>query len=189
MLNTPRMRLEARDRRKSSVTALSFLAILAVAGFVAVPLAGAYSSFAYAWHRPVESARSTLVTGAGMELSREAVNVTGGWGSLSPAGRDDPTGVQAIAFDLTESRGWDEGEFRCLVALWSRESGWNSTAQNPSSGAYGIPQALPASKMASAGADWATNPVTQIRWGLGYIDARYGSPCGAWRHSEQKGWY
>jgi hypothetical protein len=70
-----------------------------------------------------------------------------------------------------------------------RESRWNHVAENPSSGAYGIPQALPGSKMASAGDDWATNPETQIRWGLGYIDARYGSPCAAWEHSEEKNWY
>ena len=70
-----------------------------------------------------------------------------------------------------------------------RESGWNPFADNPTSSAYGIPQALPGSKMASAGADWATNPVTQIRWGLGYIRDRYGSPCGAWAHSEANGWY
>jgi len=183
------MRMGARNRRKSSITARSVIAILAVAGFVAVPLAGPYSSTAYAWYQPVEGARSIFVTGSGLEVAREAVSVTGGWGSLPAAGRGDPDGAQAIAYDLVEGRGWSEGEFRCLVALWSRESGWNSTAQNPSSGAYGIPQALPASKMASAGADWATNPETQIRWGLGYIDARYGSPCGAWGHSERKGWY
>ena len=70
-----------------------------------------------------------------------------------------------------------------------RESGWNPSAQNASSGAYGIPQSLPGSKMASAGADWATNPATQIKWGLGYIQDRYGSPCGAWGHSESYGWY
>jgi hypothetical protein len=87
------------------------------------------------------------------------------------------------------ARGWDQGEFGCLVALWSKESGWNHFAQNRSSGAYGIPQALPGEKMASAGADWATNPETQIRWGLGYIDARYGTPCAAWGHSQQKNWY
>ncbi len=83
----------------------------------------------------------------------------------------------------------DEGEYQCLHALWAKESGWNHFAQNRSSGAYGIPQALPGAKMASAGEDWATNPETQIRWGLGYIDARYGSPCAAWQHSQQKNWY
>jgi outer membrane biosynthesis protein TonB len=85
--------------------------------------------------------------------------------------------------------GWDDSEFTCLESLWNRESGWDYTAANKSSGAYGIPQSLPGSKMASAGADWKTNPATQIAWGLKYIDGRYGSPCGAWQHSENKGWY
>ena len=74
------------------------------------------------------------------------------------------------------------------MKLWNRESGWRTTAQN-SSGAYGIPQALPGSKMASAGADWRTNAATQIKWGLGYISGRYGTPCGAWGHSQSTGWY
>jgi hypothetical protein len=74
-------------------------------------------------------------------------------------------------------------------ALWNVESGWNVTAANPSSGAYGIPQALPGSKMASAGADWQTNAATQIRWGLGYIKSVYGSPCAAWGHEQVDGWY
>ena len=80
-------------------------------------------------------------------------------------------------------------QFGCLVSLWDRESGWNVYAQNPSSGAYGIPQALPGSKMGTAGSDWQTNAATQIAWGLGYIADRYGSPCGAWSHSESAGWY
>ena len=74
------------------------------------------------------------------------------------------------------SYGWSSSQFSCLVSLWNQESGWNVTASNPSSGAYGIPQALPGSKMASAGADWQTDAATQIRWGLGYIKADYGSP-------------
>jgi hypothetical protein len=87
------------------------------------------------------------------------------------------------------ARGWSESDFTCLVQLWNKESGWRSNAANPSSGAYGIPQALPGSKMASAGADWATNPATQITWGLGYIAGRYSTPCGAWSHSQSSGWY
>jgi len=75
------------------------------------------------------------------------------------------------------------------VSLWNKESGWNYQAQNRSSGAYGIPQALPGSKMSSAGGDWQTNAATQVRWGLGYILGRYGSPCGAWDHSQSVGWY
>jgi hypothetical protein len=85
--------------------------------------------------------------------------------------------------------GWPVTEFGCLLPLWNTESGWNYAASNPSSGAYGIPQALPGDKMASAGADWMTNPVTQIRWGLGYIQSVYGSPCAAWSHEQAYGWY
>jgi hypothetical protein len=85
--------------------------------------------------------------------------------------------------------GWGASQFGCLDRLWTKESKWSLTATNPSSGAYGIPQALPGSKMASAGSDWRLNPVTQISWGLGYIRSRYGSPCGAWGHSMASGWY
>lgn len=85
--------------------------------------------------------------------------------------------------------GWSGAEWECLNALWSRESGWNSNSHNSSSGAHGIPQALPGSKMASAGADWVSNPATQIKWGLGYIKNRYGTPCGGWSHSQSVGWY
>jgi hypothetical protein len=101
----------------------------------------------------------------------------------------DPGTAQAVAYDMVQARGWGDSEFSCLVALWKRESGWRVNAYNAGSGAYGIPQALPGSKMASAGADWATNPATQIKWGLGYISGRYGSPCGAWGHSQSSGWY
>ncbi len=85
--------------------------------------------------------------------------------------------------------GWNTRQHQCLVVLWNRESGWNHKAKNKSSGAYGIPQALPASKMKSAGADWKTNPMTQIKWGLKYIKIRYQTPCGALSHSNKKGWY
>jgi hypothetical protein len=94
-----------------------------------------------------------------------------------------------IARALMGQFGFGADQFGCLDSLWTRESGWNPSADNPSSSAYGIPQALPGSKMASAGADWATNPATQIKWGLGYIQDRYGSPCGAWAHSESAGFY
>ena len=99
---------------------------------------------------------------------------------------DDP---RAIAQALLPSFGFGADQFGCLDSLWSRESGWRVNADNPYSSAYGIPQALPGSKMSSAGADWMWNPETQIRWGLGYIADRYGSPCGAWGHSQSHGWY
>ena len=99
---------------------------------------------------------------------------------------EDP---RSLAKPLLSARGWGDSEFQCLVALWNRESHWNPYAKNSSSGAYGIPQALPGSKMASAGSDWQTNPVTQIKWGLGYIAGRYGTPCSALGHSNSVGWY
>jgi hypothetical protein len=101
----------------------------------------------------------------------------------------DPASAQGIARSMmAASYGWGDDQFACLVALWNKESGWRVNAANPS-GAYGIPQALPGSKMASAGADWQTNPATQIAWGLGYIAGRYGNACGAWSHSQSVGWY
>jgi hypothetical protein len=99
-----------------------------------------------------------------------------------------PGSAQQIAMSMLGSYGWASSQFSCLNELWNRESGWRTTAENPS-GAYGIPQALPGSKMASAGADWQTSATTQIRWGLGYIKGQYGSPCGAWSHEEATGWY
>jgi hypothetical protein len=99
---------------------------------------------------------------------------------------DDP---REIARALLAEFGFSADQFGCLDSLYMGESGWRVDADNPSSSAYGIPQALPGSKMASAGADWATNPVTQIRWGLGYIQDRYGSPCGAWSFKQGNGWY
>lgn len=101
----------------------------------------------------------------------------------------DPGTAKAFAYGLVKDMGWGEDQYSCLVALWTRESQWNALAENPYSGAYGIPQSLPGNKMASAGADWKTNPETQIRWGLGYITGRYITPCGAWEHSERKNWY
>jgi hypothetical protein len=96
---------------------------------------------------------------------------------------------RSLARALLAERGHGGEQFSCLDRLWTKESEWRTTAANPTSSAYGIPQALPGSKMASAGADWRTNPATQIRWGLGYIDDRYGTPCAAWQHSQARNWY
>jgi hypothetical protein len=100
-----------------------------------------------------------------------------------------PGSAQQIALQMLGSYGWSSSQFTCLDSLWNEESGWNVTASNPSSGAYGIPQALPGSKMASAGPDWETDATTQITWGLDYIRSTYGSPCAAWDHEEADGWY
>jgi resuscitation-promoting factor RpfB len=117
-------------------------------------------------------------------VSVAAVALVGTAAACSP-----PTNPRTIARNMLFAYGWgNDAQFACLDQLWNRESGWNPNASNPS-GAYGIPQALPGSKMSSAGADWATNPETQIRWGLSYIGGSYGSPCGAWSHSLSTGWY
>lgn len=101
----------------------------------------------------------------------------------------NPSENVKIGEQLASNRGWTGEQWYCLYQLWQRESGWNTTSGNSSSGAYGIPQALPGSKMASAGSDWATNPTTQINWGLGYIAGRYSAPCDAWASSQSRGWY
>ena len=113
----------------------------------------------------------------------------GGGSSLVPSGPPpDPSSARGIAYNMLASFGFSTDQFGCLNDLWTQESNWVYNAEN-ASGAYGIPQALPGSKMASAGADWQTNPATQIKWGLGYIKGIYGTPCGAWSHEEADGWY
>jgi membrane protein involved in colicin uptake len=97
--------------------------------------------------------------------------------------------ARSIAADMVAARGWSSAQFDCLDNLWAKESNWRVSAENPSSSAYGIPQALPGSKMSSAGSDWRSNPATQIEWGLGYISSRYGNPCAAWEHSRANNWY
>ena len=101
-----------------------------------------------------------------------------------------PAGAQQTARSMAATQyGWGDDQFGCLVNLWNRESGWSVNALNESSGATGIPQALPGDKMAIAGDDWQTNPATQIAWGLSYISSGYGTPCAAWNHSESNNWY
>lgn len=105
------------------------------------------------------------------------------------AAANTPDGARETARSIALSDyGWGDGEFSCLDSLWTKESGWNYEAENPS-GAYGIPQSLPGSKMSTVAEDWATNATTQITWGLKYIDDVYGSPCSAWGHSQSTNWY
>jgi hypothetical protein len=106
--------------------------------------------------------------------------------SAAPVASGSP---RQIAQAMLASFGWSSSQFSCLDPLWAHESGWSVTAYNAGSGAYGIPQALPGSRMASAGPDWQTNAATQIRWGLEYIKGTYGSPCAAWDHEQATGWY
>jgi len=109
-----------------------------------------------------------------------------GQAATAPAASGSP---QQIAEAMLGSFGWSSSQFSCLDPLWAHESGWSATAYNAGSGAYGIPQALPGSRMASAGPDWQSDAATQIRWGLKYIRDTYGSPCGAWDHELATGWY
>lgn len=101
---------------------------------------------------------------------------------------NDVASLQNYAHNLVLSYGWSEADFTALVSLWNAESGWNVHASN-SSGAYGIPQALPGSKMSAFGSDWASNGQTQIKWGLSYIKSTYGSPSAAWGNFCSRGWY
>lgn len=105
--------------------------------------------------------------------------------SLERAQEDPKSAARTLMADY----GWGDDQFSCLDSLWTKESNWQYNAQNPSSGAYGIPQSLPAEKMAEFGSDYLTNPVTQIKWGLSYINDVYGTPCSAWSHSQATNWY
>lgn len=192
----------ALSSRKNATVVFSFAATAAV---VLVNLVGPYSTDA--------ANAASLGQGPYSALGSQGV-VTGNYIVLSSGGSEsyvseakkviaaaassvgslpqivpDPGSAQAIAHDLVLARGWDENEFSCLVSLWGHESGWRVNAGNVSSGAYGIPQALPGSKMASAGEDWLSNPATQIVWGLGYVSGRYGTPCSALASWQNNGWY
>ena len=141
------------------------------------------------------AAAQQTATSSGTSSSGSSSNSAAGGGTPTvslPA--PNPGSAQSIAMNMLSSFGFgadssSNPQYGCLVNLWNRESGWNYQAENPYSGAYGIPQALPGDKMASAGADWQTNPATQIKWGLGYIQSIYGTPCGAWNFELANGYY
>ncbi|QEE60929.1 hypothetical protein FVA74_04535 [Salinibacterium sp. dk2585] len=123
-------------------------------------------------------------------LAAEADRLAAERAAQAAAALATPAGAQAHAREVMAQRyGWGADQASCLVNLWQKESGWRWDALNPSSGATGIPQSLPGSKMATHGADWQTNPATQISWGLDYIKRAYGTPCGAWGKSQAVGWY
>lgn len=135
--------------------------------------------------RPVQVAAGS--GGGGSSSSGSSGSTSGGTVPALPA--PNPGTAQSIAYNMMSSFGWNpKTYFSCLDSIWTRESGWNYQAEN-ASGAYGIPQALPGSKMASAGADWQTNPTTQIKWGLGYIQSTYGDPCSAWSFWQAHSYY
>ena len=151
----------------------------------------------------VESERSVLARNVSTEPRNEivaigtkvapkassAVDLSGDSTPVASGSIASPAQAKSIAKGMVAARGWDDSQYACLVSLWNRESGWRVTAGNRSSGAYGIPQSLPGSKMASAGPGWRTDAGTQISWGLSYIKGRYKTPCGAWSHFQRKNWY
>jgi len=139
---------------------------------------------------PTQVAAATA-TGNATGNATGASGGTGGGGGVIyvTSSPPDPGTAQSTAYSIMGSFGFSsQTYFGCLQDIWNRESGWRYDAEN-ASGAYGIPQALPGSKMASAGADWQTDPATQIRWGLGYIKNVYGNPCSAWAFEEANGYY
>jgi Transglycosylase SLT domain len=188
-----------------TVPAASAAAAVAVAGYLvvkpgAVPAGAAFAAAAVSNSRAMAvleqqrqqmivmdaAAHTTRLVGspkvAARPLDVAAASGSTGGGTTVAAPPPSPGTARSIAYNMMTSFGFNPAtQFSCLDNIWTRESNWNYLAMNPS-GAQGIPQALPGSKMASAGADWATNPATQIKWGLGYIQARYGTPCDAWAY-------
>jgi hypothetical protein len=136
------------------------------------------------------SPAQVLAAQSAAQSQSSATSETGGTTVNTPAAPANPSGAEAIGKSMLTAFGFNQTtQWTCLYNLWTRESGWNVYAENPSSGAYGIPQSLPGSKMESAGSDWETNPATQIKWGLGYIQSVYGTPCGAWDNELAYGSY
>lgn len=138
-----------------------------------------------------ERAKEAEAAAASRKKEREAAEKAAAkpYDGPIPSSCEEFSGNRKIGCAIMLDEGFGMDQFPCLDKLWTKESGWNHKAYNEGSGAYGIPQALPGSKMGSVADDWKTNPATQIKWGLGYIEGRYDDPCGAWAHSQSTGWY
>jgi len=169
-----------KSGKLAAVIASSVLAAAVLAVVLAAPSALANSS-----------ARSSFAAVTGSAGSTQALHQVRVATALAQAGSTPPNqqAPQQIARKMLRSFGWTWRQFKYLNLLWEAESSWNVSAENPSTGAFGIPQAVPGSKMSAAGPDWQTDAATQIRWGLGYISAAYGSPRSAWEHEVTYGWY
>lgn len=184
-------------RRGAALPSLAFLFVSALMAVTVVdPYAGNINA-AYAddYYTPNYNGTQTsdVIPNTEVSFARGGFDIVTGADFnrlfVADAGIPDPGSAKAFAYDLGSQLGWGQDQYSCLVKLWNRESNWNYLAQNTSSGAYGIPQALPGDRMATEGADWATNPQTQIRWGVKYIQHRYKNPCNALVHSNNIGWY
>jgi hypothetical protein len=182
--------VERHVRNQHALAQFAFWVALATVLVIAIVPAPAHSTASAASGATASLPVQSLVVAVdeGLTVTRDIYRATPR--PLAPvAGVPDAGSAKAIAWELLQARGWGTDQYDCLVSLWTRESHWNTFAENKSSGAYGIPQALPGSKMAAFGDDWRTNPETQIQWGLAYISGRYSTPCGAWSAFQSKGWY
>jgi hypothetical protein len=147
----------------------------------------AQRSAALAHAKAIRVARAERAAAARRDAARRAAEAERAARSYM---RSFPSGsARAIGAQMVADRGWSSSQFMCLDSVWTHESNWRINAYNSSSGAYGIPQAAPGSRMGSVGSDWRTNPATQISWGLSYIAARYGDPCAAWSFWQSHHWY
>lgn len=184
----PNLRLTLSSTISSSPKSGTLVAVIASSALaVAALTAGMAAPPALA----VSSARSSAAAAAGSAGSVRALGQVRAASVLAPAANTAPVqqAPQQIARKMLRSFGWTWRQFKYLNLLWEAESSWNVSAENPSTGAYGIPQAVPGGKMSAAGPDWQTDAATQIRWGLDYISATYGSPRSAWEHEVADGWY
>ncbi len=184
----PKLRLTLSSTISSSPKSGKLVAViagLALAVAVLIAVMAAPSALAGT------SARSSAETVTGPAGSLQALSQIRVATALAPAESSPPNqqAPQQIARKMLRSFGWTWRQFKYLNLLWEAESSWSVSAENPSTGAFGIPQAVPGSKMSAAGPDWQTDAATQIRWGLDYISSAYGSPRSAWEHEVTYGWY
>ena len=185
-----RYSLAQRQTTYESVAAQAAVAHAAAEKAAAAKAAAAKAAAAKAAAAKARAAKAAAAKAAAQQAAQQQAAQQAQQTAVQQPAASTPSGSpQQIAEQMLSQFGWSSGQFSCLQPLWAHESGWNIYASNPSSGAYGIPQALPGSKMASAGPDWQSNAATQIRWGLTYIQGTYGSPCAAWSHEQADGWY
>lgn len=178
-VNSQRAVLSAEAQAEAAAKAKAKAAADAAAAKAARAKAAAATKAAQAKAAAAAKAR----TEAAQKVARDKARTS----AITAAQKDPRSAAKAMLGDY----GWGESQWRCLNLLWEGESAWKHTAENSSSGAYGIPQSLPARKMATFGADYRTNPITQIKWGLWYIEQSYGTPCGAWEfwNNRYPHWY
>ncbi|MGB6575593.1 MAG: lytic transglycosylase domain-containing protein [Trebonia sp.] len=188
--DTTRYGLAQRQTSYESAAANAAVAKAAAQKAAAQKAAAAKAAAAKAAAAKAAAAKAAAQQAAQEQAAQQQATQQAAQQTTAQPATSAPSGSpQQIAEQMLSQFGWSSSQFSCLQPLWALESGWNIYASNPSSGAYGIPQALPGSKMASAGPDWQGDAATQIRWGLSYIQGTYGSPCAAWSHEEADGWY